>query len=267
MTDYIDPACQFVTAQAKLATYSLNIIKLYTNLKDKTEKESVDPLSSLTSALSKTPKNDISLFHINFSPVPDAYWRTESKLAILGSDAPNWKKRVLMHSPWIVRFFVMIPGWIWKFFQFLFGLKKESGVDTASEKTEPSLEQKQYQYGYRMQITIAKESREASRDTRFLRELASALNIFSEPHGNRFILGDTKQMSRLELTTHIPKKTDILNIAELAGLVHLPTVYVRTPGVNWVTTRKFEPPHDLPPAESPNTPIGTSNFRGLTEGF
>lgn len=44
-------------------------------------------------------------------------------------------------------------------------------------------------------------------------------------------------------------------------------MYVKTPGVNWVTTRRFEPPHNLPPAEEPNTPIGISNFRGSTEGF
>ncbi len=59
----------------------------------------------------------------------------------------------------------------------------------------------------------------------------------------------------------------ILSSTELAGLVHLPTLYVKTPGVNWITTRRFEPPHNLPIAEKPNTPIGISNFRGSQEGF
>lgn len=39
-----------------LAHHSLDTLKLYVNLKDRTEKESIDPLSSLTSALSKVPK-------------------------------------------------------------------------------------------------------------------------------------------------------------------------------------------------------------------
>lgn len=73
------------------------------------------------------------------------------------------------------------------------------------------------------------------------------------------------------LYTKIPKKFSkyrtLLTTTELAGLIHLPTIYVKTPGVNWVTTRKFEPPHNLPSPEKPNTPIGTSNFRGSTQGF
>jgi hypothetical protein len=29
-------------------------------------------------------------------------------------------------------------------------------------------------------------------------------------------------------------------------LVHLPTSYVKTPQINWVTARNFEPPSNLP---------------------
>ncbi|PID84320.1 hypothetical protein CSB09_01645 [Candidatus Gracilibacteria bacterium] len=32
-------------------------------------------------------------------------------------------------------------------------------------------------------------------------------------------------------------------------------------------TRRFEPPHNLPPAQTPNTPIGISNFRGSSIEF
>jgi len=32
----------------------------------------------------------------------------------------------------------------------------------------------------------------------------------------------------------------------LAGLVHLPTSYVKTPQINWVDSRNFEPPANLP---------------------
>lgn len=70
-----------------------------------------------------------------------------------------------------------------------------------------------------------------------------------------------------DTTRAYSKYRNILSVTELAGLVHLPTIYVKTPGVNWVTTRRFEPPHNLPPAQEPNTPIGLSNFRGSTEAF
>jgi hypothetical protein len=38
----------------------------------------------------------------------------------------------------------------------------------------------------------------------------------------------------------------ILTTNELSGLVHLPTSYVKTPQINWVTARAFEPPSNLP---------------------
>ncbi len=59
----------------------------------------------------------------------------------------------------------------------------------------------------------------------------------------------------------------ILSVTELAGLIHLPTLYVKTPGIHWVTTRKFEPPHNLPSTDNPNTPIGMANYRGGLQGF
>jgi hypothetical protein len=38
----------------------------------------------------------------------------------------------------------------------------------------------------------------------------------------------------------------ILTTNELSGLVHLPTNYVKTPQINWVSARAFEPPSNLP---------------------
>lgn len=42
-----------------LSHHDTSTLKLYVNLKDRTEKDSIDPLSSLTSALVKIPKGDI----------------------------------------------------------------------------------------------------------------------------------------------------------------------------------------------------------------
>jgi hypothetical protein len=39
---------------------------------------------------------------------------------------------------------------------------------------------------------------------------------------------------------------NILSTKELSGLVHLPTSYVKTPQINWVSSRAFEPPSNLP---------------------
>ena len=77
--------------------HDLDTIKLYVNLKDRTEKDSIDPLSGLTSALVKIPKGEIGGFIIDFVPVHDHLWRTESKRALLTSHLiPNiWKLPLL----------------------------------------------------------------------------------------------------------------------------------------------------------------------------
>lgn len=93
------------------------------------------------------------------------------------------------------------------------------------------------------------------------------MNIFANPSGNHFIMKRSHIISHLPPLRRISRGAMILSSTELAGLIHMPTLYVKTPGIHWVTTRKFEPPHDLPSVESPNTPIGMANYRGGVEGF
>lgn len=70
----IAPHLPLLSQQAELKENNNKTIKLYGGLKDKTERESIDPISSITSALAKVPKDEIALFHISFCPKKDA-WR------------------------------------------------------------------------------------------------------------------------------------------------------------------------------------------------
>lgn len=81
------------------------------------------------------------------------------------------------------------------------------------------------------------------------------MNIFADPKGNHFVIKKYPNTTYSQIRKKLGHATQILNVTELAGLIHLPTLYVKTPGVHWVTTRKFEPPHNLPKEENPNTPI------------
>lgn len=89
------------------------------------------------------------------------------------------------------------------------------------------------------------------------------MNIYSSPSENGFqprpLQSDDKKIFR----TRELSKNIILSSSELAGLVHLPTIYVQTPSINWILSNKFEPPHNLPLAteEANVTPIGKTNFR------
>ena len=104
-------------------------------------------------------------------------------------------------------------------------------------------------------------------DSLILNEIGGSFNIYANPQGNYFQIKKTQKKRYIDISRHVWQSASILNTTELAGIVHLPTLYVKTPGVNWVMSRKFEVPHNLPNMESPNTPIGVANFRGNTEGF
>jgi hypothetical protein len=96
-----------------------------------------------------------------------------------------------------------------------------------------------------------------------LRELGSAMTIFTIPGQNGFKIKSAGPDTEKRLFHRAGEKKLILSSAELAGLVHLPTIYVKTPGINWVTTKTLEPPPDLPLLKNNEdaTPIGTTNFR------
>ena len=54
-------------------------------------------------------------------------------------------------------------------------------------------------------------------------------------------------------------------------MYHLPNILVETPGILWVTSKKLEPPNNLPTFK--NTPeneltlIGTTNYRGTKKSL
>ena len=96
--------------ELKLAHTSLETIKLYANMKDRTEKDSVDPLSALTSALSKIAKDDSGAFVFDFSPLADHVWRDEKKHHIWNSRMiPDFLRLELLHFwSWIGWLFLPI---------------------------------------------------------------------------------------------------------------------------------------------------------------
>lgn len=254
------PESEFFVQQAMVSSLSSDLIKLYVNLKDRTEKETIDPLSSLTSVLAKSAKDEVAFFRVDFAPLEDKNFREGTARDIISHQKmPDFWKRFLLSHGWWARIIFFPFILFFKFCTLLFG----NHTPTESEKkdTLPGDDQKFDGYGYSTRIIIASQKNNRTR------ELASSLTIFASPSGAKFAASAPQRLSyERTLLSYSPFRS-ILSVTELAGLVHMPTVYVKTPGVNWVVTRRFEPPHNLPPAEKPNTPIGISNFRGSREEF
>jgi len=128
-------------------------------------------------------------------------------------------------------------------------------------------------------ITILSASESDIESRSSIKEIASTLSVYALFGQNALTLNSISQ-STLAIESaknRILQTKNILSTAELAGLVHLPTSYVTTPYINWVTSRAFEPPSNLPiidpdltdgiHPQSALTPIGKTNFRGTDMSF
>ena len=107
-----------------------------------------------------------------------------------------------------------------------------------------------------------------------LNEIAGSFRQFDLPNLNGFIISRINQ-NNAQILKRYQKRLVVdpmlLNVEEIATLYHMPNKDVGTPNVFWVTSRKLEPPHDLPIAGSISdnelTVIGKTNFRGHREVF
>lgn len=258
-------------------------IKIYTNLKDRSEKETVDPLSSITSAIAKAKKDEFAAFQVVFSPVYDAEWKSEKRVSVLTSKRPKWLKKILL-SPWswIVTVFIYPLRGLYLLARLVVGSTDAPNAETRipyapeSDAAKLILE-KTTPFGYSVSLRSAAGAATPERTRMLIAETTASLSILGRPDGNTLVRSrNSATVAQFLDRTLSPRSHMILNTAELAGMVHMPTIYVSTPGINWVTTKKFEPPANLPvlsddyllsPESSEITPIGTTNFRGTDIPF
>lgn len=95
VSDYLPTEKPFITEIGLLNSY-IDPLKIYTEFKDRSEKESVDPLSSITGALSQTGKGDTTVLQVNFRPILDKEWKSSHTVEILKSKRPKWLKKFLL---------------------------------------------------------------------------------------------------------------------------------------------------------------------------
>lgn len=197
---------QIVTRKVRLSHDDTSTLKLYVNLKDRTEKDSIDPLSSLTSALTKMAKSDIGGLVIDFEPLSDTVWRTPSQKVILASHMiPHVAKPFLLHSwPYISWIFFPITIFL-KLFQLLSRdpHTEEQMVDKKHDEKSGKEEAKTDAYGYSVNIVILKNARDDMSDALILNEIGSSLNIYANPSGNQFKIKKIRKMRYIDIHRHV----------------------------------------------------------------
>ncbi len=304
--DYLEhiPSDKISVGQAGLTKHQLYPIKSFTELQEDGSNETVDPYGSITAALGRTGKYSLNMLQINFAPAHDSVWKKNlsDTVKVLTSKYPKIVKNILLHPAYpyikIVLFpFVLIGKMLSAIFshstpeepQAEAGEKSVDKNDDNAENTR-AVDGKNIEIpkgifnkislnGYETSVVIAHAGEDPVEARSAIKEIYSTLAIFSNFWQNSF---QFKTMSSDEHVVESFKNrqlsnTIILSTNELSWLVHFPTNYVKTPQINWVSARAFEPPSNLPiidPDLSDNidpetdlTPLGKTNFRGTNMSF
>lgn len=270
-------------------------IKDFSELQEIGSKAMIDPYSSITSALSRTWNFTLNTIQINFSPIEDNIWKKdfEEIIKVLTSKKHNLVKKILLSKHykylkyWFLPFslfikfvWVIINPWsYWKHEDDNKDIKDTKHLESTTREEDKDdipmqIKNKLFLSGFACDINIISAWEDSIEAKNSVKEIFSTLWVFSGSGMNSFKVeyfwNDENHIDSLKhrkLSNYF-----ILNTKELSWLVHLPTSYVKTPCINWVQARNFEPPGNLPIFEEKDessdlTPIWKTNFRGTNMEF
>jgi len=256
------------------------------------QKEEIDTYSAITSALWRTWLYTLNSISINFSPIPNSSWKenTDKIITILESKTPDFVKNILLDKRFIYLKMILAPFiYLFKFISFIIDKSFWLNESQESSETEEKKDSEQKsnifldklsKLGFSTSIFIIHAWEDEIEAKSSIKEIFSTLWVFTQASWNSFVLkeffnwktDDISFVKQREL-----KSGFILNSWELAWLVHLPTLQVKTPQINWVSARAFEPPSNLQIVdpdlsdnivpESDLTPLWKTNFRWTNMSF
>jgi len=245
-------------------------IKMFTDFE-------VDPISGITSVMSKLNNDEEVWFQMVVRPIGDE-WQEK------GHSMTN-----------SIRSGVKIGGksFTKSIFKSLFGFLKEiavqavqPGADTSVaakevklhasvEEALKSIEQKITKLGFETKIRIACIGHDPISVKLKCQNIAAAFKQYNTTNLNGFRAGEIKVNDPVSWKDFVYRSFEddgnIFNISELASVFHFPHSSVATPNIVWSGSKKGEPPANIPLKE--NTPpdeltvIGETNFRNIFKVF
>ncbi|MBU0535222.1 type IV secretion system DNA-binding domain-containing protein [Patescibacteria group bacterium] len=220
----------------------------------------VDPISSVTSAISSIYKGEEIWLQVMIRPIPDV-WQQEGFNFVNkireGID-PNKKRSIFGSVGEILKkeSFEILSGVATGLFTY-----KEASKDIpkpalaprlgAAKETElRAIENKLTRMGFETVIRIVVAAPKEDRVATNLRSITAALEQFSTSSLNSFSqevdVNKERSLNDYISRSFAHNKSFILNTEELATFFHFPLSHIDTPNISWVYSRKSEPPANLP---------------------
>jgi hypothetical protein len=223
----------------------------------------VDPLASITSALSGLKENDQVWIQILMRPVSN-FWQKVGKEFV--TNRKNAKSSSVEN-----------------------GVVKTQAIPLESGEQDElaQIETKSKKLGFLVKIRVVSISTDQYSADAHLNDVISSFKQFQTGHLNSFVQEVEKKsfMTKLfgskELEFNLtplqkyiarfmaPRVTDILNTEELASVFHLPNISVETPNIAWASARRLQFPLNLP--SNPQTAqirfFGQTDYHNTTTAF
>lgn len=285
-------------AELGLTDPTIYPIKRYAQFEDKIARTAVDPIAGITATLAKLNDQDEQAWvQIVIRPMSDK-WRIIFTKCVKIVSKGIWANIETLQKAYIRAFttrsklkrIIFFPLY---FIFWIHGLKAgtsasftsgEGGGDDIDDATSRSHERETgnaaaidkvvkllYETNVRIMYLQKQRNKETARVK--IQEIAGAFKQFNVPQINGFqIRSYTNSQEALHKYQHrYMENPFVLNVEELATIYHLPNKTVATPNIYWVTSRKLEPPIDLPVPKGDMaknlTMLGKTNFRGIDKTF
>lgn len=238
----------------------------------------VDPLSGITSVMGKLTPGEEVWFQLIVRPVGDDWQERGNSIvsAVRAGKKPGGQAILESLVDGGKRFFkvllsqAMNPG-----AEVAAPVKTEVSLPASVEEALKGIEQKITKLGFETKIRILCLAKDSVTAGVKCQSVAAAFKQFNTTNLNGFKVGEPHKNNFDAFEAYVMRefidKGNILNIAELASIYHLPNQTVETPNIVWSGAKKGEPPANLPLTE--NTPagdltvIGLTNFRNLYREF
>lgn len=138
---------------------------------------------------------------------------------------------------------------------------REDSISAAADKVNRLM----FTCNVRISVIAPADQVEEAREK--LKEIAGSFRQFSLPQCNAF--GPQKITETSAVHHGFVETPYILSVEEIATLWHMPTILVQTPNIDWVNSKKLEPPNNLPLADTEEglTVLGEAVFRGQRHRF
>jgi len=260
----------FASCELKLNKPDVYPIKQFTDFE-------VDPISGITSVMSKLNEGEELWFQMIIRPIGDE-WQEKGHSMV--SAVRNGKKvgSKSLGSKFLKGLFNFIKAILIQAVKpgdELGGKTQEIKLPASVEEALKSIEQKITKLGFETKIRLMSLASDTTTARLKCQNVAAAFKQFNTTNLNGFRVRDITVNDRNQWKDFIVRsfedEGEIFNIAELASIYHLPHASVATPNIVWSGSKKGEPPANLPLKDNmPDTDltiIGETNFRNVFRVF